>query len=423
MIARLPLRGDGAAHAALGLATLLLIGAPLSDAAAQTPFALQNIGQPVWQSDARIAGRGGWGMTVADTLALGFENIAGLAHNPFVGIHFTGYGLVVDADDGDDQRTTSRTFAPDFRISAPIMPLRLALTAGYRALRATQYTTEAPGSWETDEGTVTGIEQFERRGTLFDVPIGASLRVNRRISVGASLNLVRGGVDQTRATFFTGLEQVVDDSTVVVPAPFLAAVEQQADTYEGTSYTLSVLLDEVGPLRLGASFTPAHDLDLERQVSIQGVARRYTETFELRMPAEYRVGAELRLGQRWRAGADYTLQPFSDFSGQPEWDDEMVDEWTLAMGLERMLGRERRGGTGNLPLRLGATVRRWGYRVGGAPVDERSVSVGTGFALEGGRGQLDLALTYGMIGDLDENGLESDYWRLMVSVTGLERWW
>jgi hypothetical protein len=134
------------------------------------------------------------------------------------------------------------------------------------------------------------------------------------------------------------------------------------------------------------------------------------------------AGAELRLWRRWRIGADYELRDFSALTGQPEWEEAMEDEVVISGGIERTLGRARRGGFANVPLRLGVTKRRWAYQVGGAPVDEWTYSAGTGFSLENGRGQLDLALSYGTIG-VAENGLASDYWRITVSVTGLERWW
>jgi hypothetical protein len=61
--------------------------------------------------------------------------------------------------------------------------------------------------------------------------------------------------------------------------------------------------------------------------------------------------------------------------------------------------------------------------VGDNPVDEMSVSVGTGFPFRQNLGELDVAVSYGTIGDLEKNGLESTVWRLTISVTGLERWW
>ena len=95
----------------------------------------------------------------------------------------------------------------------------------------------------------------------------------------------------------------------------------------------------------------------------------------------------------------------------------------LAAGFERARGTERRGGMGNLPLRLGGAYHRWGYKVGGEPVEEMSFSAGTGFPFGRDSGQLDVAVTWGQIGDLGVNGQRSDLWRLSVTVIGLEAWW
>jgi hypothetical protein len=394
-------------------------------AAAQSPFALVNMGQDIWITDARIAGRGGWGMTVADTLALGFKNVAGLVDNPFVGVQMCGFGERSDATEGDSQRRTYRTFVPSFRVSVPIQPGRVALTAGFRARRSTSYSTRRDASWEVDEGTITGFEAFERDGTLWDIPLGAAVRIGRFLALGGTVNLIRGSFVDTRNTVPVWLNRGPDTTgtDVVVPAPYLTSVEENESVYDGTSVTASALMKFFGRLRLGAAYTPEHDVDLSRKVSLGGVGTRYYESFTLRMPAEFQAGAELRLGSRWRLGADYEWQRYSQLTGLPEWEGELEDAWIASFGLERTLGFARRGGFGNVPLRLGATLRRWSYRVGGQPVDEITYSAGTGFALEGGLGQLDIALSYGMIGDLADNGAESDYWRLTVSVTGLERWW
>jgi hypothetical protein len=393
---------------------------PASRACAQSPFALTNIGQNIWNGDARIAGRGGWGMTVADTLALGFKNISGLVDNPFVGVHLTAFGELVSAEENGQERRTSRTFAPDFRLSIPIAPRRLALTAGLRSRRTTQYDAVSDTSWEVDEGTLHGNLRFERDGSQLEIPLGAAFRVGSHLAVGATLNLLGGTVVDTRRTISLTLER--PDGSVFV-SPYLSAREETEDIYDGVSYTASALLDGLGPFRLGFAYTPEHDLSVDRTISLSGVAARHAESYELKMPAEYLAGFELQLGSRWRLGGDLQFMEYSAFSGQPEWEPDMEDEWTVAAGFERILARERRGGHGNLPLRLGVMRRQWAYKVGGEAVTETVFSAGTGFSLQGGAGQLDVALSYGSIGSVADNGVAADYWRLTVSVTGLERWW
>ncbi|PIV80481.1 hypothetical protein COW53_09420, partial [bacterium CG17_big_fil_post_rev_8_21_14_2_50_64_8] len=57
---------------ALLLPLCLLLGAT---AEAQTPLALTNIGQRLENEDARMTGRGGWGMAVDDSTHPGFQNL------------------------------------------------------------------------------------------------------------------------------------------------------------------------------------------------------------------------------------------------------------------------------------------------------------------------------------------------------------
>jgi len=143
----------------------------------------------------------------------------------------------------------------------------------------------------------------------------------------------------------------------------------------------------------------------------------------MEMPDEYIAGVQLRPFGRFRLGADAHFQEFSKFTGPDEWMADMEDEFSLSVGMERMQGRVRRGGFSNVPLRVGASFKRWAYRVGGNVIDEKTISVGTGFPFRQNLGELDLAISYSLVGDLEKNGVESTVWRLTLSVTGLERWW
>ena len=62
---------------------------------------------------------------------------------------------------------------------------------------------------------------------------------------------------------------------------------------------------------------------------------------------------------------------------------DMEDEYTLAVGLERTPGHVRRGGWSNLPMRLGASFRRWAYRVGRRARSTKDRQPGHGISLSG----------------------------------------
>ncbi len=386
-------------------------------AGAQTPLALGNIGQRLDNEDARMIGRGGWGMAVDDSTHPGFKNLASLYAIRKVALNFSVFGDNAVSEDDHGERTTDQVFTPDIRVALPVIKGRLAVTAGFVVDRSTQYDTSVDSTWQVWEDEINGQVQFLRDGSMFRVPLGAAFAPWRGLSLSAAVNMQRG-------TLRESLYDVLRDPASLVGIPlYQTNLLVQEDTYSGTSATFGALFSPLKGVRFGGAYTPAFDLDVARKLEVGGVAQRRNTAFTLSMPAEIRAGLAVTLKGRWRMGADYQYQDFKDFRGNEAWAADMETEHTLSLGLERHRAHERHGGMGNLPLRLGVRMRTWAYKVGGAPVDETTFSAGTGFPFHGDLGQLDVALSYSMVGDLEDNGMQSRIVRLTISVTGLERWW
>jgi hypothetical protein len=384
---------------------------------AQSPFALSNIGQPIDSEDARMMGRGGWGMAVYDSLNPGFLNVASSSALRHVVVKFTAYGEKTKSDDDMGSRTTHRTLIPDIRVGLPIIKGRLAFSTGIEVKRSSEYRTMTPMTWYAMDDTLTGNEQFLREGSLWQVPIGLSLKVFNGLSLGGTLGLVNGTIRESLTDFY------LQPSTIGGTPLYLSSGTEQKDEFTGTMTTWSMHLGSPNSLAFGASWTPAHNLDVNRKIALAGVGAKEYSTWIYDLPDTYRAGFQARLSDRWSVGGDATLQTFGDFRGNEEWASDMVDEYTVALGLEREIAFTRHGGKGNMPVRLGARFRRWGYLVNDAEVEETTFSVGTGFPFRSKMGTLDVALSYSMIGDLAKNDRESNVWRMTLSITGLERWW
>jgi hypothetical protein len=406
----------------LTLAVLLVIMGASRTAVAQTPFAMSNIGEKTVLEDARMVGRGGWGMAVTDSLNPGFKNLASLYSLRHLVLKFTGYGENIESQDTRGERMNSKVYIPDVRVAGPVIKDRLALTAGFVVHRSTQYQTLIDTLWGEAWGdTITGNEQFTRIGNRFKVPVGGALKVLPGISVSGAVNIEAGSLVGTVNNQFTSPFFLDGNGN---PQPiYNSNVKETKDEFHGTSQTWGVLLNPFSWFQLGASWTPAHKIESTRKVIQFGVSARNISSYTMEMPDEYMAGFQLRPFGRWRLGADAQFQEFSKFVGPDEWMADMEDEFSLSAGLERAQGRTRKGGMSNLPLRVGASFKRWAYRVGGNVIDEKTVSVGTGFPFRQNLGELDVAISYSLVGDLEENGLESTVWRLTLTVTGLERWW
>jgi len=401
----------------LCLSAILVVWGMAVPAKAQSPFAMSNIGQRSSTEDARMAGRGGWGMAVSDSLNPGFKNMASLYRLRHLVLKFTGYGDSMESQATNGDRKNFRVFTPDIRVAGPVLQDRLSLTAGFQVHRSSGYHTLIDTTWAEVWGdSIVGNYQYVRRGNRFRVPLGGALKIFPGLAVSGAINIEGGGLVGTANTFF------IHPSNSQGPF-YQTNVKETNDEFHGNSRTWGILLDPVPWLHLGASWTPAHKVEANRKVVHFGVSQYGLSTYTMQMPDEFMAGIQLQPFQRWRLGADGQFQEFSKFTGPAEWMADMEDEYTLSFGLERTQGRVRRGGWSNLPVRVGASLRRWAYRVGGEVVDEKWINVGTGFPFGQNLGELDVALSYGIIGDLEKNGLETTIWRVGISVTGLERWW
>jgi hypothetical protein len=392
-----------------GLLVLTLLVAAAT-ASAQTPFAMQGLGQNVRTGTARDTGRGGWGMADADTLVPGTLNPAALADLRFAGLVFSGYGELTASEGRGQERSTSRTYLPNVRVAAPLRAGRLALHAGFDVRRSLQWDSRTERDFQHAGREVVGWRDYDREGTLFAMPVGLSWRASESLALGVTANLVRGSIDEV-------VTEVLGDSL----GSFATNTREQSDELTGHNLMLSLLWRPWSRLQLGASYTTAYDLEFAREVSLGGVGARFGEELTASMPAEYRVGLQYDLGAAWRFGADGQLARYSELTGRPQWDPYLRDEWTVAAGFERLLQRDARGRGFRPPLRFGFQWRHWAHAVGGPPVHERVISVGTGFPFRDRLGMIDLSLSYAWIGDEQDNGYASQSWRLGVSITGLER--
>lgn len=407
----------------IAAAALLAVLAAAGTAVAQNPFALTGIGVDLRSDDARVDGRGGWGLAEQDSLQPSFANMASLPGLRSVAVVISGYGERASAESVDGSRVSNTVRTPSLRAAVPFREGRLVLSAGFRALRGTQYDWSEEFNVEVEDPDtgglleeIDGIRNFQRTGTQFEVPLGAAWSVNDRLSVGASLNREQGVL---RERLSEGFYDDEDDDLL----PLRTNSEVIEDVVSSVSATFSVHAKPVDAVRLGARVTPAHNWDVDRTRDMTGIPGEVNDEYQIHIPTSWAVGGDVRLAGRWRAGFEYEAQPFSSLRGRADWEGVMVDAWRVGFGVERDEAHRRRGGTSNLPLRLGVSLQRLPYTVNGAAVDRRAVSVGTGLPFRERSGHLDVALSYVMTGDTADHGVQDRAWRLTVSLAGLEKWW
>jgi hypothetical protein len=400
---------------------ILLLGA--TAATAQSPFALVHLGPDVGTVDARIDGRGGWGVAETDTVLPNFANIASLPGLTKVGVVISGYGQLMTSTTDGSERELSQVRTPSVRVAVPFRKGRLVFTTGFRSLRSTQFDSRSDIDLELfDPDTGELLESWDglryrlREGTQFEIPFGAAYRLNSRVSIGASLNLAGGVVRERVTESFIGTD--VDDA--ITPGLNSEVIE---DAFDGLSSSFSITAAPLDRVRVGMTFTTAHDWSVTQTKEMLGLPGDAVMDYKVRIPAVWTAGAQVNISDRWRIGGEYESQQFSSLTGRVDWADISVDAWRMAFGIERIESSRRRGGMSNMPLRLGVSSRRLPYTMLGETIDERRIAIGTGVPFRNLSGHLDWALSYHWTGDEAKHGVEDHGWRLSVSLAGLEKWW
>ena len=383
-------------------------------ARAESIFGMGLFGTPSDVTDARIAGRGGAGLAVEDSVNAAVMHAAQLADLTRVTIGLANTFERRTSEDAGGSITRNGLNTPVVRVGFPLFG-RGGFGFGFSAYRSTQWTVIRP--YESDPTTT---ETLDRSGTLFDIPVQLAWRFGDHVTVGAGLHLLRGNV---RMEYELDLE----DRAEIDP------LDIREDIYSGTATEVSLALRDVGPVSLAGYFVPSYDADVE--IRQRGIALNDRSSGERtdEMPARYGIGLRTSLGGDWIAAADYQVEAWSDYSGRGltfgedgAFDPEgaavdLNDEVEYRFGLERQA--RPRGFGATAPLRLGAYWRQWHYPLNGNDVTEWGVTVGTGVVLRAGTARTDVSLGWSRIGGLDENGAQEDVIRVVLSISGSERWY
>ncbi len=191
----------------------------------------------------------------------------------------------------------------------------------------------------------------------------------------------------------------------------------------GLNATAGVLVQPLKWLSVAAVYSPARKMRLrdEETYFAPQVTRSVSKNWTL--PQKYGLGLSI-VFKRWLVGMDYRAQNWSQLAIEESSLPGMTNENRVGFGIEH-------AGTldpfapivRQLALRAGFYRHRLnvlGFR--GEPVLERVGTVGVGIPFGQGRGSIDMALEWGVRGNLTDNVFKESLLRFNFSVSGGERW-
>ena len=387
---------------------LLLLGSPFLGssrvAAQESIFGLQFLGVTEETGDARARAMGVLGVAFDERRSAITQNPATLAALDYMTLSamvVTGGRTARDATQ-EDQRALARF--PHARAALPMFG-KFVLSAGFNGFRNFKGRIDLP---EQDIDGLTYRQSFVRDGTIFTFPIGVSASITNWLDVGASLDFVLGTVDES---WETRGDSLISFST------------RRRDELNARTYTIGALLRPASWFTLGGSWSPKFVGNGSTRWTLEDV-RIITDTVPLRdasvqgnvqFPSALRAGLTINPLRKLMLTSDALWRNWDIYSGRLFEAEGVQNEWRIGAGLEWQRD-------GRFDFRAGFSQQRWAQIVGGNELKETTIHLGTGFDISDEQSRIDLALEYAYTGSIERNLYEERTFRVIVSVSGQEKW-
>jgi hypothetical protein len=425
------------AHACVRLALLLVLGLGAQAAAAQssgngTVYSRFGVGELNTFASSQSEAMGGGATALRSLNYATLSNPALLSDQVLTRLAVSGRYEQVFARNAQDEtsRLASGTLEA-VQLSFPLLARRLGVALSFKPFARTDYRSEAAGRLTSTVDTTDYRVVFEGQGGLQELSAGTGYRVSDALSLGASVEVLFGILEDRRLTTFTN-DSFID--TDVADALRLVGVTGTL----GGHYTLDDVLGD-GVLALGASLrlptrltgdvtrTEGENLDADTLAVASG---------GLDLPWRARLGAAFQPDDRWTLVADATYAPWSTASSSFDGaggtspcpvggDGTLRDAWRLSTGAEWLPAGEdfSRGYLARTAYRLGVAVEQlYVSPVAGRTLYGYTVTGGVSLPTSVFGTRLDLNVQAGQRGTTADNLVRDTFYGISLNLNIGERW-
>lgn len=359
----------------LAIATLLLAFTALA-AHAQGTLSTQGFGYPPGQLSTRSAAMGG-GPGETDPLS---------PLNPAALADWVRSGLYVQYS--PEYRSVKTSSATDNTMTVRFPVISGALTVGRRVVVGLSASTLLDRTWETHRtgylpngaDSTQFVEDFTSSGAINDLRLGVAYGITQRLWVGVAGHVFSG-------------DDRLDVRRVLADTTFTPFVEQSKLSFSGTGLSGGLVWSPISNLLLGVSGR------------IGGRIKSFrNDTSLTRATVPKRLGA----GASFSGLSGITIAARADWQGWSSLGElgrpglGVTDTWDVGGGIE-VNGPSLFGAA--IPIRAGYRERTLPFTVSDTEVRERTISLGAGLPISGGRSRIDFGVqraNRGSVGGISE---------------------
>ncbi len=390
--------------AALAAAMLLAIGWG-DPAAAQSIFGINFLGEHQFPGSARYRALGFSSYAAIDTASAVAANPACLADLTRVTFSLVEITSVANVRTGDAAAYESRFQLPFVMIGVPLRR-GLVFALGYQ----TSFSGKGDFTYSVPlEDSPKAYEDYRHRSGLFSVPFTLAWRPRPWARVAGAYNLERGSITDIYRVYFIG--------------EYFSTMESKRERgFSGDSWSASLLVSPHKRLSIGLGWNGGVDYGGDETFTYTRSELDSLAPWRFEIPSSWEAGAAFGINDNWWLSAHYWRRSGPEPRGFEQLAGSISDEELMAFGIEK-----RHAGTGvfflRIPMRLGFYENSWHFEYpAGQQVKSRFVTFGTGFAMPGGPGELDLSFEFGQIGSLGGNGVDERVFRLAIGLSASESW-
>lgn len=392
--------------------------------AAMTPFSYLGIGEYYGNALAHNQGMAGVGVSNPQYYYLNNQNPALLVFNRFTTFEagFIGERRTVIGNGTSESNGNANLnyLMMGFPVKLGRWSTSLGLapysTVNYRL----NYTDVIEGTTNTvlvEETGSGGINQFAWSN-------GVSLHKN--ISVGVKATYLFSSIVNEYSNTLTQSAQPIQ----YYPTVYERTYVKDFDFTVGFSYHKDSLFRKNYKFNLGVVYDFKTDLKTKYTARIEqrnSSDTLYTTTLyenepgSITLPQALAVGLSFGRSDKWTVGTDFVLLDYTQFSDGKSDIREATKGWKLALGTEftpdvtAMTSYLKR-----MTYRTGVSYDKYPYLISGMPVKDFGINFG--LSLPTSRSSLDFAVKIGKRGNLQDNTIEENYFKIYFGATFNDQW-
>jgi hypothetical protein len=392
--------------------------------AARSPFTTLGIGEPYGNALINTQGMAGVGVSQPQFWHMNNQNPALLIYNNLTVFQA---GLLAENRTIRQDTASERSVGGNMNYLVTAFPIKYnkwSTGLGLMPYTTVKYKIAYLGDIVNSTDSTQVVE--EGSGGLSQLYWSNGVRIFKGFSVGLKAAYIFGSSKNTYSNKLVNSNQPVNYNSTVEDKLYV----QDLSFTGGVSYTIdSLFARNRYRLSFGATTTFGTNLksrlrsELYRSTS-NGTSLDQDTLFTIEgdtyIPPAFTGGISLSRGTKWSIGTEVSYQDWSTFRTINLETESLGTAWRVALGGELTPDAVSEKLLKRIVYRAGVSLEQYPYKANNNNVND--IGINFGFSLPAGRSSLDMAFRYGKRGNLSDNLLQENYFKIFFGITFNDQW-